>query len=379
VDTKLSISIDQSLYGDYWSSKTETVLGAIDAAKSTTMGVHKSLCTLDGFFGALTILPSPAEVRDNASCFFDGVVYAAFLLVLIYQEQRYGAKIANIRSLLLSRDVGRSKVDDAAKIVFPRNPEAGGRLVAAAEALLKQNIRAILKKDVTDRRRQIVLERLEALSRTMLAKPTAIIDGQLRTEKTQVEKPVVGGRKGQTTKVLRVSKVRPLVEQAGMPLRATEQALVKVVNEKLASLDRIIAMNVFQGGDTNLTLVVSRVRTALSYLYGLTDNANRLIHLRRRMIRDLVIAKRRAMGATDAALRAKVLSTEWADAQAVYLSGADDRSAFTAALAAVMSVDPTEENILGAKLSGLEAKLKTVMAAAGAEASDTVESSGLFL
>jgi hypothetical protein len=334
--------------------KKEEALAAVDASRAVEGQIpFKALATLEGFFRCLGRFPTPDSLIETDP-FYEGLRYGACQLVLYHQEAVYGNKMSSMRRLLQNRATGRTRLEAAVKAVFLRNEACGERLLSAAETLLRLNVRELAKLD-TPHARDIKLI-LDALTKKCLSSTGALLESQLRTVTSEVEVAIPGTKR--TRKVKKISIKKPLISIAGMPLRGDEAILLRAANTALNGVPSIVTPLIAGMKVTNIAPLEAKLVRVVETCYGFCDNANRILHHRRRLIRDEIIRTRRSAPAADQkSIDSKISAAEWAATEARIITDEGSHHALLEALAIAFSCEPTVDSLNRSFEHGLERKL----------------------
>lgn len=338
-DETVSLTRQDNAFGLFWSLDSAEVTRALESLKvSYDNRLLSSFLTLDCFFRSLLVLPTKADLKDVNDPGYAGIKYAASYLVMCYQEAKYGNKVASMRPMLLSRLTGRKEIDEAIQVAFPRGPAT--RLVVITEVLLKNAVRAAV--NGTDTKSLQLVDYLEALSRWALVSAGTLCDAQSRVTKIKTEVQIPGSKK--TKSVFREIRKKPLLETQRMPLTSVEGQIARNVNATIDMLPKVIT-STLQGAwkDGNLETAKSLVQRTVADLYNATDSVNRVIHDRRRRIRDLCLRHRQTDGKS---VSGSLTPTEWLMCQQELLSGEEEHKAFLEACTLLVGVSRPEDSHL---------------------------------
>jgi len=315
-DPTVAILPDTIPYIDYWTmdeTRLDKVL--LNLNKTENNRALQALGTLEGLFVTMAKLPSVDDLKNPSVNLHLGVEYAACYITLIYQESVYGATQSQIRCLLRNRTRGRKVIEDAIDIAFPRDRNIGVRLVSAAETLIRFNIRTIVEAKVS-KRAESIRKYLDAVSRYCLGSTGALAEAESRIITEIVQVPIAG-IKGKTRSEERKKVDKPQFDTSNMPLNPDEHAALKSVNTTIDTLPDVLGNCLYQETSCDLSEIRRKLKLVLTMLYSGTDGVNRVIHGRRRMIRDQIMNTRVI---NHQPVEPKVTQTEWNTAQNIVLN-----------------------------------------------------------
>jgi hypothetical protein len=302
--------------------------------------LDQARCILEGFFQSILMTPTTKKL-DPLSPMYRGLLYASALLVIYYQEAKFGTPQATTKKLLINRTTGKSDIERSLLTAFPVDTKAAEQLVTATEVLLKTLVRSVIKGDL----KMPGLEaNLKALSFSLLSKTGGILDAACRTQATAVELPLAEADRKENEARKRAHRkdfIKPKSEMKHILLRPTihvekasvssiESSGLRNINKMLNQLPNAVG-GVFRS--FNLKEISERATSVIEFLYRGTDAINHVLRERKTRIRAMIRQNRtRALKQVQGPLPATPLDApisveEWREAESYFLAQESEQKA----------------------------------------------------